>query len=65
MFEEVSFIQLQNRHIIKKALVFAVEGTQTPAGNSGRVETPQRSARRLRLRPAESEVPGTENTSPI
>ncbi|AGX04117.1 hypothetical protein B14911_07608 [Bacillus sp. NRRL B-14911] len=44
MFEEVSFMQLQNRHIIKKALVFAVEGTQTPAGNSGRVETPQRAA---------------------
>ncbi|TYS44391.1 hypothetical protein FZD51_21160 [Bacillus infantis] len=38
---------------------------QCPAGNSGRVETPQEhSEEEAQLRPAESEVPGTQINSP-
>ncbi|PLR74127.1 multidrug transporter [Bacillus sp. UMB0728] len=45
--------------------MIGVEGTKTPVGNSGKAETPQRaSARRLKLRPTEREVPATQINTP-
>jgi hypothetical protein len=46
-------------------LLIVVQGTQTPAGDSGNVETPQRAARGGSTSPRESKVPGTEINSPI
>ncbi len=55
----VAFTRLLN-------LLIGVEGTQTPAGSSGKAETPhERSEEEAQRRPAESEVPGTEINSPF
>ncbi|RYI28845.1 hypothetical protein EVU96_13030 [Bacillus infantis] len=52
--------------IISKNLLIGVQGTQTPAGNSGRVETPQPpAARRLNSAPRKAKCLERKSTAPI
>ncbi|TYS58812.1 hypothetical protein FZD47_22880 [Bacillus infantis] len=46
--------------------MIGVEGTKTPAGNSGNVETPQRdSARRLNFAPRKAKCLQRKSTAPF
>jgi hypothetical protein len=49
-----------------ETLLIGVEGTKTPAGNSGRAETPQRvSVRRLSAAPRKAKCLERKSTAPI
>ncbi|TYS50052.1 hypothetical protein FZD51_05725 [Bacillus infantis] len=51
---------------IIKTLLIGVQGTQTPAGNSGRAETPQRvSVRRLSAAPRKAKCLQRKSTAPF
>jgi hypothetical protein len=59
------FRNLMRKKILKPLLI-AMEGTQTPAGNSGNAETPQEPAlRRLSVAPRKAECLERKSTAPF